>query len=83
MNQQPLFEVQILPIPEYRCPKCGSTDLRVQVTIVCSVERSPDGRQIPVQNDFDIGEDIYDEDIMLCNDCEHDAVASDFLVDED
>ena len=66
----------------YRCPECSSTDLRAEVSIVVTVEQ-PEGREpLPILEDLDLGYGFEDDDLMLCNECEHQEKAAEFLVRE-
>ena len=65
-----------LPNRKYRCPKCRSDDLRVQVSAVAALIQEDDGN---IQTDIASDHVWCDNSWMTCNDCEHHAPAHRFL----
>lgn len=68
----------------YRCPKCGSDELRCEVTIVATVEQDKeDGEPYPIIEDLDLGAGFDDDATMMCvggDECEHTGQAWEFMV---
>jgi hypothetical protein len=60
----------------YACPKCDSTDLRVEVEVVRKLQQDSDGSL----QTLDIGGDEHWDNaaMMLCNACDFTAAASGF-----
>ncbi len=84
MNQQPLFEVQILPVIQYRCPDCGSTDLRVECAVTLTLVQPDNHEPYTDLEDFDQIHDAFtgEGQHMLCNACEREGSSAEFLVEE-
>jgi hypothetical protein len=64
---------------KYACPKCKSTDLCVECTVVCELVQ--EAVAYPrLENFSDIG--FNHESLMTCNDCDFESEAVDFEVTE-
>ncbi|NVZ07999.1 hypothetical protein HW932_01835 [Allochromatium humboldtianum] len=64
------------PSAKYRCPQCGSTNLRVDCEVTCTLHQTEDGLETePVK-----GEEWHwnDTSWMRCADCEYDDEAWEF-----
>ena len=64
--------------PFWRCPKCGSIDLRVQALVTMKLTQEPDESSFSTEP---VGDHEWDSNSwMLCNDCEHRGMAHTFEV---
>lgn len=68
----------------YQCPKCKSTDLRINVSLVLTLNQTY-SEVVPELTDFDQIQyaDWNDDSEMLCNECDHFAKALHYDVAED
>lgn len=58
----------------YKCPKCGSQDLKVEVSGLSGLVQENDEVSVTASKDYDWGGDSY----MRCEDCGFDSIASVF-----
>ena len=55
--------------PNWRCPNCRSTDLRVEARVVVKLYQEPDGSNFETEP---VGDHEWDgASWMFCNDCEY------------
>jgi len=63
---------------KYRCPKCQSDDLRIDVSIICKLDQS---ESKPITTHLKGSELYWDEDSdTFCNGCNHLAPSSHFEI---
>ena len=62
----------------WKCPKCGSKDLRVVVTTVAKLTQYDDNFETEVEGDHEWSESSW----MVCNACEFGEASAVFQEDE-
>ncbi len=68
---------------KYRCPVCGGTSLRVEATIVITLDgNDPDNLEFPSFEHLPGLFDLHDDSYVACNNehCEHEGALRTFKV---
>ncbi len=60
-------KVAEVPVQRYKCPKCGGTNLRAEITVIAHVYQDIDESDAyAILEDLDLGAGFYGDEIMTC-----------------